>query len=56
MLDELGAPRETDDLLRRQTHKLMDAAGLRKVRPYDAQLACLTCLSVNGVPDTIVGA
>lgn len=55
LVDELGRPCKTD-WLRRQTYKLMDAAGVRKVRPYDARHACLTFLSVNGVPDTIVGA
>jgi integrase len=55
LVDELGAPRRTD-WLRRQTYKLMAAANVRKVRPYDARHACLTYLAVNGVPATIVSA
>lgn len=34
----------------------MKAAGVRKVRLYDARHACLTYLSVSGVPAPIVGA
>lgn len=55
LVDELGAALRTD-WLRRQTYRLMAAAGVRKVRPYDARHACLTFLAMNGVPDTIVSA
>ncbi|MCA1704284.1 MAG: site-specific integrase [Actinobacteria bacterium] len=55
LVDELGAALRTD-WLRRQTYRLMAAAGVRKVRPYDARHACLTYLAMNGVPDTIVSA
>lgn len=55
LVDELGQPCRTD-WLRRQTYKLMAAAKVRKVRPYDARHACLTYLATNGVPDVIVSA
>lgn len=55
LVDELGAPQRTD-WLRRQTYKAMAAAGVRKVRPYDARHACLTYLATNGVPAPIVSA
>ncbi|MGH7743322.1 MAG: tyrosine-type recombinase/integrase [Candidatus Dormibacteria bacterium] len=55
LVDELGRPFKTDQL-RRVTYKLMTAAGVRKVRPYDARHACLTYLATNGVPDVIVSA
>ncbi|HEY1346291.1 MAG TPA: tyrosine-type recombinase/integrase, partial [Streptosporangiaceae bacterium] len=55
LVDELGAPQRTD-WLRRRTYGLMAAAGVRKVRPYDARHACLTYLATNGVPDVIVSA
>lgn len=55
LVTELGAPLRTD-WLRRQTYRLMAAAEVRKVRPYDARHACLTYLAMNGVPDTIVSA
>ena len=55
LVDEFGSPQRTD-WLRRQTYKLMAAAGVRKVRPYDARHACLTYLATNGVPDVIVSA
>jgi integrase len=55
MVDELGAPQRTD-WLRRQTYRLMAAAKVRKVRPYDARHAVLTYLATNGVPDVIVSA
>jgi integrase len=55
LVDELGAPQRTD-WLRRQTYRAMAAAGVRKVRPYDARHACLTYLAVNGVPGAIVSA
>jgi integrase len=55
LVDEFGGPQRTD-WLRRQTYKLMAAAGVRKVRPYDARHACLTYLATNGVPDVIVSA
>lgn len=55
LVDELGAAQRTD-WLRRRTYALMAAAGVRKVRPYDARHACLTYLAINGVPDVIVSA
>ena len=55
LVDELGAPQRTD-WLRRQTYRLMTAAKVRKVRPYDARHAVLTYLATNGVPDVIVSA
>ena len=55
LVTELGAPLRTD-WLRRRTYRLMAAAGVRKVRPYDARHACLTYLATNGVPDVIVSA
>ncbi|MGI9063247.1 MAG: tyrosine-type recombinase/integrase [Pseudonocardiaceae bacterium] len=55
LVDELGAPLRTD-WLRRQTYRLMTAAKVRKVRPYDARHAALTYLATNGVPDVIVSA
>ncbi len=55
LVDELGEPLRTD-WLRRQAYKLMAAAGVRKVRLYDARHACLTYLATNGVPDVIVSA
>jgi hypothetical protein len=44
------------DKLRRETHKLMALAGVRKVRLYDARHACLSWMANNGVPDTVVSA
>lgn len=55
LVDELGEPYKTDQL-RRAAYRLMKAAGVRKVRLYDARHACLTYLSVSGVPAPIVGA
>jgi integrase len=55
LVDELGVPFKTDQL-RRAAYRLMKAAGVRKVRLYDARHACLTYLSVSGVPAPIVGA
>jgi integrase len=55
VVDEQGAPWKTDKL-RRETYKLMAAAKVRKVRPYDARHACLTYLAASGVPDVIVSA
>ncbi len=34
----------------------MEAAGVRKVRLYDARHACLSWMANNGVPDTVVSA
>jgi integrase len=42
--------------LRRRFNELMEAAGVRRVRLYDARHACLTFLATNGVPDVIVSA
>ena len=42
--------------LRREAHRLMAEAGVRKVRLYDARQACLSWLANNGVPDTVVSA
>jgi hypothetical protein len=55
LVDELGAPFRTDQL-RRAGYRLMREAGVRQVRLYDARHACLTYLSVSGVPAPIVGA
>jgi integrase len=55
LADELGRPFKTDQL-RRRIYLLMAAAGVRKVRPYDARHACLTFLAANGVPDVVVSA
>ncbi|TVT48108.1 tyrosine-type recombinase/integrase [Amycolatopsis rhizosphaerae] len=55
LVDEQGAPWKTDKL-RRETYKLMAAARVRKVRPYDARHSCLTYLATSGVPDVIVSA
>ena len=52
LVDEQGAPWKTDKL-RRETYKLMAAAKVRKVRPYDARHACLTYLAASGVPDVV---
>ncbi|MFC5910408.1 site-specific integrase [Streptacidiphilus monticola] len=55
LVDELGRPFKTDKL-RREAYKLMAAAGVRKVRLYDARHACLPWMANNGVPDTVVSA
>lgn len=55
LVDELGRPWKTDKL-RREAYKLMDLAGVRKVRLYDARHACLSWMANNGVPDTVVSA
>jgi integrase len=55
LVDELGQPFKTDQL-RRAAYRLMRQASMRKVRLYDARHACLTFLSVSGVPGPIVGA
>ena len=55
VVDELGLAVKTD-WLRRRAYKLMDAAGVRKVRLYDARHACLSWMANNGVPDTVVSA
>lgn len=55
LVDELGRPWKTDKL-RRKAYKLMDLAGVRKVRLYDARHACLSWMANNGVPDTVVSA
>jgi integrase len=55
LVDELGRPWKTDRL-RRQAYKLMEQAGVRKVRLYDARHACLSWMANNGVPDTVVSA
>jgi integrase len=55
LVDELGAPFRTDQL-RRSAYRLMRRAGVRQVRLYDARHACLTYLTVSGVPAPIVGA
>ncbi|MCP9209953.1 site-specific integrase [Streptomyces sp. NEAU-Y11] len=55
VVDELGEAAKTD-WLRRRVYKLMEAAGVRKVRPYDARHACLTWMATSGVPDVIVSA
>lgn len=55
LVDELGRPWKTDKL-RREAYKLMEKAGVRKVRLYDARHACLSWMANNGVPDTVVSA
>jgi integrase len=55
LVDELGGPLKTDQL-RRALYRLMESAGVRRVRPYDARHACLTYLAANGVPDVVVSA
>ncbi|MBB6343787.1 integrase [Nonomuraea muscovyensis] len=55
LVDELGRPWKTDKL-RREAYKLMEAAGVRRVRLYDARHACLSWMANNGVPDTVVSA
>ncbi|GLW00887.1 site-specific integrase [Streptomyces lavendulae] len=55
VVDELGMPRNTRQL-REHAYKAMEAAGLRKVRLYDARHSCLTYLAVNGVPDVVLAA
>lgn len=55
VVDELGRPFKTDKL-RREAHKLMEEAGVRRVRLYDARHACLSWMANNGVPDTVVSA
>lgn len=55
VVDEFGGPVKTD-WLRRRCYKLMEAAGVRRVRPYDARHACLTWLAASGVPDVVVSA
>lgn len=55
LVDELGRPWKTDKL-RREAYKLMELAGVRKVRLYDARHACLSWMANNGVPDTVVSA
>ncbi|SEO88148.1 tyrosine-type recombinase/integrase [Actinacidiphila rubida] len=55
LVDETGHPWKTDKL-RREAYKLMAAAGVRKVRLYDARHACLSWMANNGVPDTVVSA
>jgi integrase len=55
LVDELGNPFKTDKL-RREAYKLMAAAGVRKVRLYDARHATLSWMANNGVPDTVVSA
>lgn len=56
LADELGQPWKTDQL-RRRFYRLIELAGVRKVRLYDARHACLTYLAVHGgVPDVVVSA
>ena len=55
LVDELGRPFKTDQL-RRRLRRLMDDAGVRAVRPYDARHSCLTYLLAYGVPDVVVSA
>ncbi|RBM16677.1 site-specific integrase [Streptomyces sp. PT12] len=55
VVDELGGAVKTD-WLRRRCYALMEGAGVRRVRPYDARHACLTWLAASGVPDVVVSA
>src|SRR5262249_14747812 len=54
LVDELGRPFKTDQWCRAM-HRLMEQAGVRKVRPYDARHACLAYLATR-VQDVIVSA
>ncbi|MFF7477081.1 tyrosine-type recombinase/integrase [Streptomyces sp. NPDC008092] len=49
VVDDLGRPFKTDKL-RREAQKLMEEAGVRRVRLYDARHACLSWMANNGVP------
>lgn len=40
--------------LRTRAYKLMEEAGLRRVRLYDARASCFTYLANNGVPDHLL--
>ncbi|MFI9237637.1 tyrosine-type recombinase/integrase [Streptomyces sp. NPDC053079] len=44
------------DKLRREAYRLMEKAGVRRVRLYDARHAVLSWMANNGVPDTVVSA
>lgn len=55
LVDEIGRPVRTD-WYRRRIYELMDKAGVRRVRPYDARHACLTYLAGVGVPDVVLAA
>ncbi|WP_410662129.1 Arm DNA-binding domain-containing protein [Amycolatopsis sp. lyj-84] len=55
LVDELGRSCRTD-WLRRRAYELMEGAGVRRVRLYDARHACLTYLRMAGVPGPIVSA
>jgi integrase len=55
LVDELAAPFKTDQP-RRAAYRLMKTASVRKVRLYEARHACLTYLSVSGVPGPIISA
>ncbi len=55
VVDEAGHPFKTDKL-RREARKLMEQAGVRRVRLYDARHAVLSWMANNGVPDTVVSA
>jgi integrase len=55
LVDDSGRAVRTD-WLRRRAYELMETAGVRRVRLYDARHACLTFLATNGVPDVIVSA
>jgi integrase len=55
VVDKLGNPFKTDKL-RREAYRLMEKAGVRRVRLYDARHAVLSWMANNGVPDTVVSA
>ncbi|KJS53429.1 integrase [Streptomyces rubellomurinus subsp. indigoferus] len=55
VVDELGRPLRTNKL-RREAYRLMEQAGVRRVRLYDARHAVLSWMANNGVPDTVVSA
>ncbi|MFD8751206.1 tyrosine-type recombinase/integrase [Kitasatospora sp. NPDC059577] len=55
LVDELGNPLKTERL-RREAYKLMETAGVRKVRLYGARHATLSWMANNGVPETVVSA
>jgi hypothetical protein len=54
VVDELGRPLKTDKL-RREAQKLMEEAGVRRVRLYDARHACLSWMANSGVPESRLG-
>jgi hypothetical protein len=55
VVDDLGNPPHPDNV----THAWADAlaaAGLSRVRLYDAQHSCATLMHLNGIPETVIAA